>query len=94
MQRVSDQKQFCALKIGYEHCGLKPFLVKRIEANETDYDRAARRANRIRDRKLFGLDAPAKTAPADPSGQEPGNNVMIYIPNNGRDLRAYEVNDS
>jgi len=24
-----------ALKIGYERCGLKPFLVKRIEANES-----------------------------------------------------------
>lgn len=24
-----------ALNIGYEHCGLRPFLVKRIEANES-----------------------------------------------------------
>jgi len=36
------------------------------------------------------LDAPAKTVLTDPSGQEPGNNVVIYIPDNGRDPELSE----
>jgi len=38
--------------------------------------------------KLLGLDTPARTALTDPSGQEPGNNVVIYIPDNRWDLES------
>jgi len=40
-------------------------------------------------RKLLGLDAPAKTALTDPSGEKESN-VVIYLPDTGRDPELSE----
>jgi len=55
-----------------------------VEAGKESAIPAALRISDAR-RKLLGLDAPAKTALTDPSGQEPGSNVVIYLTDNGRD---------
>jgi len=46
---------------------------------------ARARQNCAERRKLFGLDAPSKTALTDPSGEKEAPGVVIYIPDNGRD---------